>query len=247
MVSHPLIVAHRGFSAVAPENTLAAFRAAHAAGAVAAECDVRCTADGQVVLLHDTTLDRTTSGTGPLAGVTLGDLRRLDAGSWRGAEYAGEAVPTLAEALDVARGRLHLVIEVKESSIAERVMEVVRRADAAAHVSVIAFDAAICRRVRELAPTVPVGWLTGGLPSGASAEEARELLEEGLVAGVQFLDVAADGLAPSLMQCCCLAGLSVWVWTVNEPQEVRRCASLGVAALTTDDPATALAVLGGGP
>ena len=243
MVPAPLEIAHRGYSAVAPENTVAAFRAALDAGARAAECDVRCTADGHVVLLHDAALDRTTDGSGPVTAVTLEELRRLDAGSWKSGDCPHEHVPTLAEVLELTCGRLHLVIEIKQTGVAERVLDTVEQAGALGHVSVISFDAATCRRVRELAPTVSVGWLTVGLPAEASEQQARGLLEEGLAAHVQFLSVAAGGLAPSLLRCCQLAGISLWAWTVNEPGEVRRLASLGVAAITTDDPATALAAL----
>ena len=96
-----LCIAHRGFSAAAPENTSVAVRKGMAVGADGCEFDVRLSRDGVVVLMHDATVDRTTDGTGRVAELTLADLRRLDAGSWKDAEFRGERVPTLGEALSM--------------------------------------------------------------------------------------------------------------------------------------------------
>jgi glycerophosphoryl diester phosphodiesterase len=109
------IVAHRGASAERPENTLASTRRAIEAGATAVEVDVRLTRDGRLMLLHDATLDRTTNGTGPLAESTFGDVRKLDAGSWFDARYADERVPTLEEALEVCKGRIDVLLDLKGS------------------------------------------------------------------------------------------------------------------------------------
>src|SRR3990172_9877913 len=95
----PVVIAHRGASGSCPENTLAAFRRAAALGADMIELDVQLTRDGEVVVIHDWTLDRTTSGTGPVRACSLAELRRLDAGAWFDAAFAGERVPTLGEVL----------------------------------------------------------------------------------------------------------------------------------------------------
>lgn len=102
VASPPLVVAHRGASHAAPENTLAAFRQAAAEGAHYIEFDVACTADGELVVLHDDTVDRTTDGRGPVRELTLKQLRELDAGRWKGERFAGERVPTLDETLALA-------------------------------------------------------------------------------------------------------------------------------------------------
>ena len=116
----PAVVAHRGASAAAPENTLAAMRRAAEMGARWAECDVRLSADGVPVVIHDGTLDRTTDGRGALAAHTAAELARLDAGSWRDAAFAGEPVPTLAALLEEAR-RLGLGLnEIGRASCRER-------------------------------------------------------------------------------------------------------------------------------
>src|ERR1700731_2043021 len=101
----PFTSAHRGHSTGAPENTLAALDAAWRAGATVAEIDVRMTRDGELVLLHDPTLDRTTSGHGPVSAHTLAELAELDAGAWFGPAFAGEPIPRLDQVLDWARGK----------------------------------------------------------------------------------------------------------------------------------------------
>src|SRR5438034_7470028 len=110
----PLRIAHRGASARAPENTLAAFTEAVRLGANAIELDVHLTADGVPVVIHDATVERTTNGRGEVAAMTSKDLRRLDAGAWFSSRFRGERIPTLEESLEFARGRCALNIEIKE-------------------------------------------------------------------------------------------------------------------------------------
>ena len=109
----PFISAHRGYSAVAPENTLVALEAALSARAHVAEIDVKMTKDGQLVLMHDATLDRTTDGHGPVSALTLAEIRTLDAGRWFDRKFAGTRVPTLDEVLAWSRGRLGILVELK--------------------------------------------------------------------------------------------------------------------------------------
>ena len=232
--SSPLIVAHRGYSALAPENTLAAYRLAIAAGAPAAECDVSCTQDGQGVLLHDGTVDRTTDGTGPVTELTLAQVKALDAGSWKGEAFRGERIPTLAETLALTRGKLRLVIEVKQPGIAARVVETIREAEAMDDVTLISFSADTCRQLRDLEPTLPVGWLTVGCNED-DPDEADTLIRTALAAHCQFLNVAWTGLRPSLMERARLAGMAVWAWTIDDPAAMRQMAERGVTAITTND------------
>ncbi|MGI6460048.1 MAG: glycerophosphodiester phosphodiesterase [Candidatus Hydrogenedentales bacterium] len=109
------VIAHRGASARAPENTLAAFQLAHELKADWFELDCTLTSDGEVLCIHDSTVDRTTNGKGAVAEMTLAELKQLDAGAWKHADFAGERLPTLAESLDLARGRIGVYIEIKSS------------------------------------------------------------------------------------------------------------------------------------
>ncbi len=240
----PLIVAHRGFSAIAQENTLAAFRAAIEAGSPAAECDVYLSADGHVILSHDATVNRCTDGTGRIPEMTLAELRALDAGSWKGPQYAGECIPTLAETLELLRGKMHLVVEVKQPGIAEQVAKTIRSCNALGACTIISFNLETCAQMRQIEPALPVGWLTGGIPEDDS-ELAEQLLETALSANVQFVDVAYKGIRPALLKRAQLAGMAVWAWTVDNPADMQDLARTGVACITTNDPALALKTLTG--
>ncbi|MCX7349096.1 MAG: glycerophosphodiester phosphodiesterase family protein [Alphaproteobacteria bacterium] len=109
----PFISAHRGFSEDYPENTIPALAAALEAGADVAEIDIKLTRDGKLVLMHDTTVDRTTNGTGAVKDLTLAEIRQLDAGSWFGTEFSGTIVPTLDEVIAWSSGRLGILLEMK--------------------------------------------------------------------------------------------------------------------------------------
>lgn len=241
-----LIIAHRGYSALAPENTLASFRAAIEAGAPAAECDVRLTRDGHVILLHDATLDRTTDGEGAVAELDLAQARAVDAGAWKGDRYRGERIPTLAETLAVTKGRTRLVVEIKQEGITPQVVETIRAADALADVTVISFSLETCRAMRDLEPRIPVGWLTGGLQEDTDGA-ADALIQTALSGHVQLLNVAHAGVTAALLRRAALCGLTVWAWTVNDPARVRELARVGVAGITSDDPAMALGALADSP
>lgn len=216
-----LIYAHRGASGRLPENTLAAISGAIADGADGVEFDVRATADGVPVLLHDRDLARTTSGQGPVDALALADLAGIDAGN-------GERVPTLAEALAAAVGRLRFDIEVKQSGIEAAVLAEVRRClDADWFVS--SFDWAILRAFRALDAAAPL-WPLSATFDDALLAVATELASPGVALAAGAFDAdAAAALADR--------GLACAVWTVNEPAEAIRMRSLGAAILVTDRPA----------
>ncbi|MBC7287835.1 MAG: glycerophosphodiester phosphodiesterase [Armatimonadetes bacterium] len=228
----PVIVAHRGYSARAPENTLAALRMAVDAGVRACECDVRRAADGTIVLIHDATVDRTSSGTGPVGAFTAAELSNLDAGSWKSEQFAGEPIPTLVQALQLMHGRGTLVIELKEDGIAEAVAADVRTAGAEREVVVISFSITACSDARRVLPRAPAFWLIGG----EKAPDWDAIIDQALEAGLQGLDVYHGLIDEDAATAVHGRGLSLWAWTVNEPKEARRLAALGVSAITTDDP-----------
>ena len=114
--NHPWIIGHRGVPLEAPENTLSGFELAIRQGADLIEVDLHLSADKQLVIIHDDTVDRTTDGTGPVGGLSLNQLRALDAGSWLSSSFRRERIPTLSEALDLSAGRAGLVVELKHGS-----------------------------------------------------------------------------------------------------------------------------------
>jgi glycerophosphoryl diester phosphodiesterase len=230
----PRIVAHRGFSAVAPENTLAALRAALRSRADGVEFDVQCSRDGHLVLLHDDTLDRTTDGTGPAGARELRELRALDAGSWFSPDFRGEAIPTLGEALDLlAPAGCVIFCELKGPAPPEVVDEacgMVRRRGLQGVTRMISLDWKALERVRHHHP---------GIAVGVVVEHSRDL-EEGLrLAAARRGDLLDPDYRlllarPDVAQAARERGVAMAAWTVNDLESAAAAWGLGVGDLTTD-------------
>ena len=221
----PLITGHAACRGHAPENTLAGVRAALALGADAIEIDVRCTRDGTPVLLHDSTVDRTTDGEGEIAALSLRQARRLDAGE-------GERIPTLREVLREVAGRALLVLEVKPAGIEEEVLAVVRRARALDWCAVHSFLPRVVERVRRQEPRMPCSLLT----DGRRVVDWGQLFAFALSLGAQGVSVHHGVVTPELVRGAHLRELRCSTWTVNRRDDVRRVATAGVDAITSDYP-----------
>ena len=154
-------IAHRGASGSAPENTLAAFKKAIEIGVDAVELDLHGTADGEIVVIHDPSLDRTTNLHGSVNQATLETIKRADAGGWFASEFVGEPVPTLVEALECIGGNTIAVLEIKDATIGEAVVKKINEMDALEKVVLISFHTSVLREVRALDPRIPTGWLIG--------------------------------------------------------------------------------------
>lgn len=240
--ARPVVVGHRGAAGHAPENTLAAFERGLALGADVIECDVHLTRDGRLAIIHDHTVDRTTSGAGPVGGYSLAELKALDAGAWRGPEFAGQRVPALEEVLDLARGRARVAIEVKQGPVfypglEEALVATLERFGAVGEVLVISFDHRSVRRVRELNPAVAVGVLYSARPVDpaalASAAGAQALLPHWALITREDVEEAHR------------AGLLVLPWTANEPELIARLLAMGVDGAASDYPDRLRAVADG--
>ncbi len=241
-LSTPLIIAHRGFRARYPENTLAAFRAAEAAGALGVELDVALSRDRQVVVIHDDTLDRTTDGSGPVAGLTLSELKLLDAGAGFHPRFAGERIPTLAEVFDALGDEMGVNIEIKGSAVesgfpADAVERQVAAlvAERAAHdrVLISSFAPGCLNRVRDLDRRCPIGVLTSEPITEDDVALCRRLDAFSLNPDHREVDKTGVDRVHA-------AGFRVLPYTVNDPLEMKRLFDLGVDGVITDDPAVAL-------
>jgi len=221
-------VAHRGYSAVAPENTLPAMAAAVAAGATFLEFDVRTTADGVPVVIHDKTVDRTTDGAGRIRDLTLDEVRALDAGSWFSPAYAGLRVPLLTEVLDLVGGT-QLLLEIKRPATREEVkgiVALVAERGLLDRTIVQSFDPDVLRHTRETAPDVRRGLLRLRYDEETAAL-AREL--EVVCCNPPVADVLG---IPSMLTD--LAGIDVMPWTANDMTLWPALVEAGVAGLITD-------------
>jgi glycerophosphoryl diester phosphodiesterase len=226
-----LVIAHRGASASAPENTLAAFSLAAEQGADAVEFDVRRTKDDRLVVIHDATVDRTSGGRGSVAEMTADAVRGVDAGAWFSPSFAGERIPLLAEVLEAARGRLLVDIELKEPDLDELVIAAVREAGMD--------DAALLTSFHPLALRAPAAQ---NLPVGL-------LFEQGGVDQAFDIDAAValpkvDLLSADLVAACRSRGVRVIPWTARTEAQVRVAVGLGVDGIIADDPLLVRRVMG---
>ena len=229
------IVAHRGAAGKAPENTLAAVRQAIADKTDWVEIDVQETSDGRVVVVHDSDFMK-------LSGVplktwegTLEQVRQIDVGSWFGAEFADQRVPTLRDVLEAARGKAGVVIELKyyghDQALEQRVVDIVEDANMAAEVAIMSLKYEGIQKIGALRPD----WTIGLLSATAVGDLA------GL--DVDFLAVNTGMAKPGFIRRAHAAGKQVFVWTLNDPVSISRMISLGVDGVITDEPEMAREVL----
>ncbi|MEJ8277316.1 glycerophosphodiester phosphodiesterase [Pseudonocardia spirodelae] len=243
----PAVVAHRGASADAPENTLAAADAALAQRADEVEVDVQRTADGHLVLVHDATLARTTDvervfparALAPVGSFTLDELRRLDAGSWFSPAFAGERIPTLAEFAGRLDGRAGLLLELKDPALHPGIEEAVAGEPALARAQAVvqSFDHDAVARYAGAAPGAPTGRLFGTRPTAAQLDDAA-------AAGIDQINPSVDDVDAALVAQVAARRMRTGVYTVNEPADMRRLADAGVDRIITDRPAVLREVLG---
>lgn len=231
----PLIFAHRGASDIAPENTLAAFQAALDVGADGIELDVTRCATGEIVVIHDETVDRTTNGTGRVSSLPFYALRELDAGSWFGSQFAGERVPMLQEVLDRFGHRLRINIEIKGQSLRgdgleEEIAEMIRARSLQKKVILSSFNPAALMRARRVAPELRRGLLYApDFPFYSRIWALPLVRPEALHPQYTLVD-------ERLVRWAHGRGLRVAAWTVDEPQAMERMIRLGVDMIITNHP-----------
>ena len=237
------LIAHRGFSSRAPENTFAAFDLALREGFDHFELDVRLTADGAPVVIHDATLDRTTDGSGPVAAATLEEILRLDAGLWFQGDdtYRSERIPTLADLLERYREKAHIHLELKSSepelptTVAAMLgtsgwLDVAAgKGDEAPGLAVISFNPDQLRRSKAvLPPDVRHSWLVERIDPW--------VLDEAEVLGVAGILPRTGATTAGLVRAAKARGFAVHVWDVRDPSGLDRLLELGISGATVDWP-----------
>lgn len=229
------VIAHRGAAGARPENTLASVRKAIEDGADWVEIDVQETADGEVVVIHDSDFMKIAGADLKIWHATRADLAEIDIGSWFAPEYAGERTPTLAAVLEEARGKARVLIELKyyghDVRLEERVAEMVEAADMAEDIAVMSLDYPAVRKMKALRPHWRVGLLAATAVGDMTELEADFLAVSSGLATVHFFRRARN------------AHRDVYVWTVNDPLIMSRMVSRGAAGLITDEPGLAREVL----
>ena len=236
------VIAHRGASAFAPENTLSAFRAALKAGAHGIELDAKRSADGLVVVMHDPTVNRTTDGMGYVHQLKAAELTKLDAGAKFHPDFSGERVPRLEDVFEEIGKKILINIELTNyisfgDGLPEAVAELVRRHNIVEWVFFSSFDPRNLRLIRKHLPAAPCAMLS--LP-GWKGMAARGWV--GMWAGPDALNPWHQDVSERLVQKENARRRKVITWTVNGIEDLRTQKKLGVDAVITDDPARALAV-----
>jgi glycerophosphoryl diester phosphodiesterase len=230
-----LITAHRGAKAVAPENTMAAFKAAMDAGADFAELDVQHTKDRQVVVLHDADFMRMGGDPRRIADLTAAEVAAIDIGHKHGPQFSGERAPTLEEVIDLVRGRMKINIELKynvpDPGLVPAVVDLLRRKDFVDQVVITSLDYAALKQVKSLEPRLETGHIVTAAVGDVLRTEA------------DFLSLNSAKATSSLVRRARAVGKEVAVWTVNDPEVMLRMIERGVDNIITDDPALLVRVM----
>jgi glycerophosphoryl diester phosphodiesterase len=238
-----MVIAHRGFSGAAPENTLASFSKAVEIGSDMIELDVQLSRDGKVVILHDDTLERTTNGRGRAADFPLAELKELDAGSWFSPQFSGQRIPTLKEALDLARGRILVNIEIKNpthgqypvTELSERALQEATRAGMVDQVIFSSFNAAALEWIREKDPRV---WLA--LLYHKPWDSLREVTRDN---EYPVLNLRHSYLTGNKIAKIHQEGVKLNVYTLNSEEELERFVSWKADGIITNHPDRLLRIL----
>lgn len=230
------VQAHRGASGIAPENTIAAFRAAAEQGAKWVELDVALSADGELIVIHDDSVDRTSSGTGNLGALTAAEITALDGGSWFDARFADERIPTLDQAI-AALGEfgLNINVEIKQHKHHRSIDQLVTAVHAAiskrpAHMQIMisSFDPECLKAIHKLAPNLELAMLWGRVPDNW----------EEVLAAIPATTIHAHfkGLSIGLLEQTSAKGIKVRAWTSNDPVELVSFWGAGLTGVITDNP-----------
>ena len=234
------VIAHRGNSGPIPENTLAAIESAIKLRVDMVEVDIRLTKDGVPILMHNDRVDSTTSGTGRVVDLTWDELKTLDAGSWRGPEFAGETVHALDEVLDKTRGRVALNLDIKVPEAAKPTATAVIEAGVPASVVISGCTASCVRTVGDTANSVATLFnldeLLAGIDPAAAAEVARRSIALAVELGVVAINVPHPLVTIDLVEQAQDAGIGVWTFTIDDEARFIELMDMGVASLTTNWP-----------
>ncbi len=244
----PLVVAHRGDSGQAPENTRLAIERAIDIGVDMVEVDVRLTKDGMPVLIHYAWLEQTTTGRGLVADHTWEEIRRLDAGVWMGPEFAGERVPSLEDVLDLARGRVPLNLDFQTSDAVAPSVAMVRESGLTGEVVVSGcrvecFDI-MGAATNEITTLLNPDDLSAGIDPAEAVAAVRRSIDAAGALGAAGINPEHSLVDAALAARAREAGLGVWVWVVDDEERFVELIDMGVTAVTTNRPARMLALVG---
>lgn len=234
------VIAHRGNSGPAPENTLAAIESAITLRVDMIEVDIRMTGDGVPILMHSETVDNTTSGTGLVSDLTWDEIKDLDAGSWRGLEFAGETVHSLGEILELTAGRVALNLDIKTPDAAIPTAQAVETAGVNARTVISGCTAADVARIRDatngISVLLNVDELLDGVDPGDAISAVYESIDIAVGVGAIAINVPDMLVTAELVQRAHAAGIGVWTFTIDDTDHFEAVMEKGVDSVTTNWP-----------
>ncbi|WP_211748570.1 glycerophosphodiester phosphodiesterase [Paenibacillus sp. Marseille-Q4541] len=229
----PLIIAHRGAKGEAPENTIAAFELALEQGCDAFELDIHLSQDGEIMVIHDDTVNRTTNGEGKVKDMTFSELRMLDAGQWFDSSYEGQVIPTLKEVFDLAPDHLIINVEIKggiSEGVEEKLLALLEDYDMFERVVVSSFHFDSLRTLESLNPEVKTGLLY--TQNFACPKQLPEAAGVNAYSLHPYFIQLEEGDYDSVQQ----EGVQIFAWTVNEVVDMQKLLEIGIDGIITDYP-----------
>ena len=231
-----LRIAHRGASAHAPENTVAAFKRAVEMGTDVIEMDVHLSRDGKVTVIHDSYLDRTTDLSGAVSGLTLAEIKKADAGARFSEEFTGERVPSLAEALEAIPKSTRVWVEIKILEATRMVLQTIDEMEREDQISVISFGVDVLRMVRGRNPKLKTVLIFGKpVVKGNPVGNAREMVKRAKSVGSSCLSLEQKLVTKDVMSEIHALGAEAACWTANTPDEIKTAVKAGVDGITSND------------
>ncbi len=250
MFKKPLVIGHRGNSSSAPANTIESMRQAIELGVDMIELDVRMSKDGIPVLIHNDTVDETTNGHGEVASLTLAQLKEFDAGSWKDKKYANERIPTLKEALEFAKGKVYLSLDLKDESAIVPMITDIHNANMRDSVVICGCYESQAKQIWDIDKNITVLFNTDSqLEEKAKQKDNSEFIDQYISRACKerfsVLNVSYKFVNEELTYKAHLRGLSVWVWTVDNIDDMIRLIDIGVDAIYSNFPGKLLKVRNG--
>ena len=241
------VVAHRGFSHDYPENTVIAAVGAVKAKADGCEFDIYCSQDGQIFAFHDSSFNRTTDVKAEIVNgkekpvrvgeLTWGEIRKLDAGSWKNEKFAGEKVPTLDEMLAALKNTdCRPVVEIKQAGFEQQVIDAIYKAKLEERTVIIAFSKDVVKAIRKIDPKMPIAWLWGDKWEKSEAELVEFLIAGAKEVDTNLLDLAHTHMTKNVVKGLNDAGITVWSWTIDDPKRMQELRDAGIVSITTNRP-----------
>ena len=236
-----LVEAHRGNSGQAPENTLISFHEAIQIGVDRVEADLEFTADEQLIVLHDNSVDRTTNGTGKAAGMAYSEIRKLDAGSWKAPKYAGEYVPLLGEVFELCKGKVMINIDLKNIKAVPKFVKLVKDMGMSEHVVMTGLIPQATSQIRELGENLTMFYESSEsfyekLNQGKTDEAIRTAVTEARRLNLPGFLFKSDWVTPEVVYLAHCHGLAVNVWSVDTLERAEKMFDADVDAIMTDYP-----------